>query len=100
MSRRVCEQLKKTELLVEAAGVELVRRIENREVIDSLRNHKTLNTPNWANRCMCISRGFRLALLDADLFDHARISRQPFLLRIATAGPQLSSAPLATNLGS
>ena len=33
------------EVLVEAAGVELVLLIENREVIDSLWTHKTLNTP-------------------------------------------------------
>jgi hypothetical protein len=40
---------------VEAAGVELVRLIENREVTDCLRHHKTLNTPDWANRCTCIA---------------------------------------------
>jgi hypothetical protein len=35
---------------MEAAGVELFRRIENRELIESLGAHKTLNHQKWANR--------------------------------------------------
>jgi hypothetical protein len=47
--------------VVEAAGVGASRPIENREAIDSSRNHKTLNTPDWANRCTWIAGRYRSA---------------------------------------
>ena len=39
-----------TEDLVEAAGVELLRSVENRKPIESLGAHKTQNHQDWANR--------------------------------------------------
>jgi hypothetical protein len=35
---------------MEAAGVELLRLVENRELIESLGAHKTQNHQKWANR--------------------------------------------------
>ena len=41
--------------MVEAAGVELSRRIENRELIEKLENRDTRNTHDWAFHCTRIA---------------------------------------------
>src|SRR5664280_1224012 len=53
--------------LVEAAGVELSRRIENRELIEKLENRNTRNTHDWAFHCTRIAhtKKTRLSLRSA-----------------------------------